>query len=136
MSVKSLLGEVKVFAFKGNVVDLALAIVIGVAFGAVVNSFVNNIIMPAVSYVAPAGDYKAWMIGRIQIGLFIGAVVNFLISAMAVFLAIVKMRHLIFKPPPTGAPSTKECPACAMQIPAKAIRCPHCTSDVPGGGKT
>jgi large conductance mechanosensitive channel len=135
MSVKKLLGEFKAFAFKGNVIDLAVAIVIGVAFGAVVNSFVNHIIMPAVSYVAPAGDYKEWTIGRIQIGLFIGAVVNFLIIAMSVFLAIVKVRQVIVKPPPAAAPSTKECPACAMEIPAKASRCPHCTSDVLGGGK-
>jgi large conductance mechanosensitive channel len=131
MSVKSLLGEFKTFAFKGNVIDLAVAFVIGAAFGAVVTSLVNNIIMPAVSYVAPAADYKGWMIGRIQIGLFIGAVVNFLIIALAVFLAIVKMRQLIVKPPPAAAPTTKPCPACAMEIPIKAVRCPHCTSDIP-----
>jgi large conductance mechanosensitive channel len=135
MSVKSLLGEFKAFAFKGNVVDLAVAIVIGVAFGAVVTSFVNNIIMPAVSYVAPAADYKDWTIGRIQIGLFIGAVVNFIIIALSVFLAIVKVRQLIVKPQ-AAAPTTKPCPACTMEIPIKAIRCPHCTSDVPDGQKT
>jgi large conductance mechanosensitive channel len=134
MSVQSLMSEFKAFALKGNVIDLALAIVIGVAFGAVVNSFVNNIIMPVVSYVAPVGDYKDWTIGRIQIGLFIGAVVNFLIIAMSVFLAIVKVRQAIAKPQ-VAAPITKQCPACAMEIPLKASRCPHCTSDLPSGEK-
>ncbi len=111
-----------------------MAFVIGAAFGAVVTSLVNNIIMPLVSYVAPSLDYKAWKIGRVEIGLFVGAVVNFLIISLGVFLTIVKLRQAIVKPPP-AEPTTKECPACAMQIPVKANRCPHCTSDV-GGQKS
>lgn len=132
MSASSLWAEFKSFAFKGNIIDLAVAFVIGVAFGAVITSFVNNIIMPLVSYVVPAADYRAWMIGRVEIGLFIGALVNFIIIAGAVFLAVVKVRQVMTKPQ-AAAPTTKECPACATEIPVKASRCPHCTSDVSGG---
>ena len=131
MSVRGLLGEFKAFAFKGNVIDLAVAFVIGAAFGSVVTSFVNNIIMPLVSYIAPSANYQVWKIGRVEIGLFVGAVINFLIIAAAVFLAIVKVRQVIVKPQ-APVPTTKDCPACAMQIPLKASRCPHCTSDLGG----
>ncbi len=131
MSVKGLLGEFKSFAFKGNVIDLAVAFVIGVAFGAVITSFVNNIVMPLVSYLVPAGNYRAWTIGRVEIGAFIAAIINFIVIAFAIFLAVVKMRQALTKPK-AAAPATRECPACTLEIPAKASRCPHCTSELGG----
>lgn len=133
MSAQSLWGEFKTFAFKGNVIDLAVAFVLGVAFGAVITSFVNNIVMPLVSYVLPAADYRAWTIGRVEIGVFLAALINFLVIAAAVFLAVVKVRQAIIRPK-AAAPTTKECPACATDIPAKASRCPHCTTELAGGG--
>lgn len=134
MSAGSLLEEFKAFAFKGNVIDLAVAFVIGVAFGAVINSFVNNIIMPLVSYVSPSADYRTWMIGRVEIGLFLGALLNFLIIAAAVFLAVVKLRQLVMRPKAVEM-TTKVCPACTMDIPTLARRCPHCTSELPADGQ-
>jgi len=133
--MKGLLKEFKAFAFKGNMIDLAVAFVIGVAFSAVVNSLVKNIIMPLISYVAPdKGGYTAWKLGRIEVGAFLGEIVNFLIVAAAVFFIIVKVLGFLMKmrkaeeAPP--APTTRECPMCLCQIPIKAKRCCHCTADV------
>jgi large conductance mechanosensitive channel len=92
---------------------------------------VSNIIMPLVSYVVPAANYRDWTIGRVEIGLFIAAVINFIVIAFALFLTVVKVRQAITRPK-AAAPTTKECPACATEIPAKANRCPHCTSDLSG----
>jgi large conductance mechanosensitive channel len=133
--VRNLCQEFKEFAFKGNMLDLAVAVVIGTAFGAVVNSLVKNIIMPAVSYIQP-GDvgYRAWHLGRIEIGAFMGELITFLIIAATVFLLIVKIVGALMKrataPPPAAAPLTKECPFCLMVIPVKAIKCGHCTADL------
>ena len=131
--------EFKEFAFKGNLIDLAVAVVIGGAFGAVVNSLVKNIIMPIVSYVLPSDQsYRTWKIGSaakpILVGEFIGDVLNFLIVALAVFLAIVKVVGLIVKKPAapvaSAEPVTKECPLCLSVIPIKAVKCGHCTGDL------
>jgi large conductance mechanosensitive channel len=139
MSARSLLNEFKTFALKGNMIDLAVAVVIGGAFGAIVTSLVNDIIMPAISYVLPAGmSYEQWRIGSeakpIRIGKFLAAIVNFLIVALAVFLVIVKVLGTLVKkaapPPPPGEPATKECPLCLSVIPFKAKKCAHCTSDL------
>ena len=139
MSAGSLWQEFKTFAMKGNMIDLAVAVVIGGAFGAIVTSLVKDIIMPAVSYVMPAGmAYEAWTVGSdakpIYIGKFLAAVVNFLIVALAVFIVIVKVLGNIMKkaapPPPPGEPTTRECPRCLSLIPIKATRCGHCTSDL------
>jgi large conductance mechanosensitive channel len=139
MSVRSLLNEFKTFALKGNMIDLAVAVVIGGAFGAIVTSLVNDIIMPAISYVLPAGmSYEQWRIGSeakpIRIGKFLAAIVNFLIVALAVFFVIVKVLGTLVKkaapPPPPGEPATKECPLCLSVIPFKAKKCAHCTSDL------
>ena len=131
--VRNLWQEFKEFAFKGNMLDLAIAVVIGTAFGAVINSLVKNIIMPAVSYIQP-GDvgYRAWHLGRIEIGAFIGELITFLIIAATVFLLIVKIFGALMKraSPPAPAPVTKECPFCLLSIPIKAIKCGHCTADL------
>lgn len=94
----SLLDEFKSFAFKGNVVDLAVGVIIGAAFGKIVDSLVSNLIMPALSYITPGEEgYKSWMIGRIQIGEFLGTVLNFLIVALALYIFIVKFLGWIMK---------------------------------------
>jgi large conductance mechanosensitive channel len=133
--VRNFWQEFKEFAFKGNMLDLAVAVVIGTAFGAVVNSLVKNIIMPAVSYVQPSSvGYQAWHLGRIQIGAFISELVTFLIISATVFLLIVKIVGTLLKrataPPPPPEPVTKECPFCLMTIPIKALKCGHCTADL------
>lgn len=132
--VRNLWQEFKAFALKGNMLDLAVAVVIGTAFGAVVNSLVKNIIMPMVSYILPGeGGYRAWHLGRVEIGAFISELVNFLIVAAAVFLLIVKVVGILMKrvaPPVASEPVTKECPFCLSSIPVKATKCAHCTSDL------
>jgi len=136
-SMKGLWNEFRNFAFKGNMIDLAVAVVIGGAFGAVVTSMVKNIIMPILSYVIPnKGGYQAWHFGRVMIGEFLSDVLNFVIIAMAVFLMIVKiMGYLMQKASPPAAstePVNKECPFCLMVIPIKASKCGHCTSALAG----
>lgn len=133
--MKGLWQEFRNFAFKGNMIDLAVAVVIGAAFGAVISSLVKDIIMPLLSYVIPnQGGYLAWHIGRLKIGAFLSEVLNFLIVALAVFLMMVKMIGYLLKraaPPPAPAePITKECPFCLMVIPIKASKCGHCTSEL------
>jgi large conductance mechanosensitive channel len=134
--MKGLWQEFRNFAFKGNMIDLAVAVVIGAAFGTVVKSMVENIIMPILSYVIPnQGGYTAWHFGRVRIGLFLSEVLNFLVIALAVFVAIVKIIGYLMKkaapPPPSSEPVTKECPFCLMVIPIKASKCGHCTSELP-----
>jgi large conductance mechanosensitive channel len=140
MSARNLWAEFKAFAMKGNMIDLAVAVVIGGAFGAIISSLVADIIMPAVSYILPAGmAYEAWTIGNpekpIRIGKFLAAVVNFLIVALSVFIVVVKLVGSVMKraagTPKPSEPTTKECPRCLSVIALKATRCPQCTSDLP-----
>jgi large conductance mechanosensitive channel len=114
-------------------IDLAIAVVIGTAFTAVINSLVKNVIMPLISYVAP-GDtsYMQWHIGRIEFGPFLGDVLNFLIIALTVFILLVKIVGGIVKRPAPEGPPMKECPLCCSNIPAKARKCAHCTADLAG----
>lgn len=131
MSSPRLLQEFKAFAFKGNMIDLAIAVVIGNGFLAVVNSLVKNIIMPTVSYVLPAESHGSWRLGRVDVGAFAGESFNFLLVALAVFLLIVKAREFLRNRgmlPPAAEPTTKPCPMCFSNIPLQARRCPHCTS--------
>lgn len=123
--------EFKAFILKGNVVDLAIAVVIGGAFGKIVTAFVNGIIMPLVSYVMPAGDWQAWTLGRFQIGSVLGATVDFLIIAATVFIVLVKvLGSMTRKPAAPAEPTTKECPACLEQVALKATRCKFCTTQL------
>ncbi len=140
MGARNLWAEFKAFAMKGNMIDLAVAVVIGGAFGAIVTSLVGDIIMPAVSYVLPAGmSYESWHFGNeakpIKIGKFIAAIVNFLVVALSVFVVIVKIMGGMMKraqgTPKPSEPTTKECPRCLSVIALKATRCPNCTSDLP-----
>jgi large conductance mechanosensitive channel len=134
--LKELVGEFKTFAFKGNMIDLAVAVVIGTAFSAVVASLVKHILMPIVSWPLgliskAAGDYKTWHWGEVMIGQFIAEVVNFLLIAAAVFVMVVKLLGLLMK---KGPPAVKPCPRCISDIPIAATRCKYCTSDVPAAG--
>jgi large conductance mechanosensitive channel len=131
--MKGLWTEFRNFAFKGNMIDLAVAVVIGTAFGAVVKSLVDNIIMPLLGYVIPSkGGYLAWHIGSLKIGLFLGEVLNFLLIALAVFIVIVKVvGYLMRRASPPAPPGTKDCPFCLMAVPIRASKCGHCTSELP-----
>jgi len=144
-----MLKEFKAFAMRGNVLDLAVGVIIGAAFGTVVTSLVGDIIMPPVGMVMGKVDFKdlyfaldgkvyesldtAKKMGApvIAYGNFINTVVNFLIVAFAIFL-LVKQVNRFNKPAvaPPGPPTTRECQFCSMTIPIKAVRCPQCTSDL------
>ncbi|HEY8668804.1 MAG TPA: large conductance mechanosensitive channel protein MscL [Tepidisphaeraceae bacterium] len=136
--IRNLWQEFKAFAFKGNMIDLAVAVVIGGAFGGVINSIVKNIIMPLISYVTPNMTYTEWHIGKLMIGAFLGDVPNFLIIALAVFIVIVKVLGTVMKKalaaPPPSEPTTRECPKCLSLIPLRATKCAHCTADLPVTG--
>jgi large conductance mechanosensitive channel len=135
MNPSSIWREFKAFAFKGNMVDLAVAVVIGAAFGSLIKSVVDNIIMPMVAYVTPKMSYTQWQVGNILLGKFLGDLLNFLIVAFAVFITIVKLLGAVMKrmgpEPAKDEPTTKECPFCLSIIPMKATKCAHCTADLP-----
>lgn len=134
MSSNSLWQQFKGFALKGNMIQLAVAVVIGNAFGAVVNSLVKNVIMPTLSYVTPnEKGYREWHIGRVEIGAFLGELLNFLIIAGAMFVIMVKMLDILRRAGVLAAAEQKEkpCPYCLSTIPIKAKKCAHCTADLP-----
>ncbi len=129
MSMKD---EFKAFVMKGNVIDLAVAVVVGGAFGKIITAFVDGIVMPLVTYVLPANiKWEEWIFGKFRIGAVLGATVNFLIIALVIFLVLIKLLGKFIKK--EEAPvivTTKECPACLEQVPLKATRCKHCTSQL------
>ena len=137
--MKQLASEFKDFIMRGNVVDLAVAVVIGVAFGLVINALVNDIIMPIIGILGgkPNFDQYYWTINHSQIlvGSFLAAVVSFLIIAAAIFFLVIKPLNMAAnrfkKPAPATEATTRECPYCLSEIPAKATRCAHCTQEVP-----
>jgi large conductance mechanosensitive channel len=142
-----MLKEFKTFIMRGNVLDLAVGIVIGAAFGAVVTSFVNDVLMPPVGLlfgkvnfadlfvnlsstpVASVAEAKTKGVPTLNYGLFLNTLINFTIVAFAIFL-IVKMVNRLRAPAAPPPESTRECPFCLSQIPLKATRCAHCTSTV------
>jgi large conductance mechanosensitive channel len=128
----SLRDEFKGFIMKGNVVDLAVAVVVGGAFGKIVTAFVDGIVMPLVTYVLPAGiKWEEWVLGKFRIGAVLGATVNFLIIALVIFLVLIKFLGKFMKKDEAPAEvTTKECPACLEPVPLKATRCKHCTSQL------
>jgi large conductance mechanosensitive channel len=142
--VRNLWGEFKTFAFKGNMIDLAVAVIIGAAFGKLVASLVDHVFMPLIAAAVP-NSKGVESIGftvngsRVALGMFLGAVINFLIVALAVFLLIVKIVGAVVKktagpPPAPGEPTVKECPLCLSEIPIKARRCKYCAGDLPAEG--
>jgi len=140
--------EFKEFAMRGNVLDLAVGIVIGAAFGQIVNSFVQDILMPPVGRLLGHVDFsnllvslsgvhydtvaaaKAAGAATINYGLFLNTVINFLIVAFAVFLLVRQVNRLAPKPAPAAAPATRDCPYCLSAVPVKATKCAHCTSEL------
>ncbi|MBC7243431.1 MAG: large conductance mechanosensitive channel protein MscL [Anaerolineae bacterium] len=140
--------EFKKFAMRGSVIDLAIGIILGTAFGAIVNSFVNDIIMPPIGLLLGKVDFSNLFINlsktpyaslaeaqqagapTINYGIFINTIINFLIVAFVLFLIIRQVNRWTAKPAEPAAPTTKECPYCYSQIPIKATRCPNCTSQL------
>lgn len=143
-----MLKEFKEFVMRGNVLDLAIAVIIGGAFGAIVASMINDVLMPPMGLALGKVDFKDLFVSLngqtyaslaaaktagapvIAYGQFINTVLNFLVIAFVVFM-IVKQANRFKKPAPAAAPPvTKDCPFCASGIPVKAIRCPLCTSEL------
>ncbi len=144
-----MLKEFKEFAMRGNVVDMAVGIIIGAAFGKIVSSLVNDIIMPPVGIMLGKMDFsnlflnlsdkpvktiaeaKAAGAATINYGLFINNIIDFTIVAFAIFLLVRQINRLKKQPPEESAePATKECPYCMSGISIKAVRCPNCTSEL------
>lgn len=119
------------FIAKGNVLDLAVAVVIGGAFGKIVTALVEGVIMPLVGLAVPGGDWRTMTAGPFKTGSVLGAVVDFICIALVVFIVFVKgFGSLKKKEAPAAAPETKTCPACLETVPKLATRCKHCTSQV------
>ena len=147
-----MLKEFREFALRGNVVDLAVGVIIGGTFGRIVTSFVNDILMPPIGLLLGQVSFvDLYLVIRGQVppgtplieaakitgvvtwnyGLFLNAVIDFAIVAFVIFL-MVRMINRLQRPAPAAVPepSTKTCPYCATEIPIKAIRCPYCTSEL------
>ena len=144
-----MLKEFKAFAMRGSVIDLAVGVIIGAAFGQIISSLVANIIMPPIGmllggvdfanmfFVLSGGSYAtladAQAAGAVTInyGLFLNAVIDFIIVALVLFLLLRPINKLTSEPEPAPTePTTKECPYCYTSIPIKASRCPNCTSEL------
>jgi len=142
-----MLKEFKDFAMRGSVIDLAVGIIIGGAFGKIITSFVNDVLMPPIGLLLGKVDFSNLFLSlngqsyktiaeaqaagapTLNYGLFINAAIDFLIVAFALFL-LIRAINRMQKPAPAAAPTTKECPYCFTAIPVKATRCPHCTSQL------
>jgi large conductance mechanosensitive channel len=143
-----MLKEFKEFAMRGNVLDMTVGIIIGAAFGKIVSSLVDDVVMPPIgralghvdfsnlfvnlseTHYATIAEAKAHGAATLNYGLFLNTIVNFLIVAFAIFLLLRMVTRWVVKPAPAAAPTTKECPQCAMPIPVVAKKCGHCTSAV------
>ena len=149
-----MLKDFKEFAMRGNVVDMAIGIVIGAAFGAIVKSFVDDVLMPPIGLLLgnvdfsnlfitlkegakAAGPYASLAAAKtagavtLNLGVFINTIISFIIIAFAVFLVIKGINRMKREPAaPPAEPTTRECPFCLSEIPLKATRCPHCTSEL------
>lgn len=122
--------EFKAFALKGSVIDLAVAVVIGGAFLKIVNAFVTDLVMPLLSWISPAGDWRRLTLTPLHfaVGDFLGAVVDFVLIALVVFLVIVKGVQRFTPAKAPEAPATRACPECLETVPAAARRCRACTA--------
>jgi large conductance mechanosensitive channel len=123
------------FIMRGNVVDLAVAVVIGAAFGAVITSFVNDVLMQIIAAIGGQPDFSSLSFklgeGVIKYGSFLNALITFLLIAAAVyFIVVLPMNKLAERRAKGQDPTTKECPHCLSEIPVGATRCPHCTSEL------
>jgi len=142
------LKEFKEFAMRGSVVDLAVGVIIGAAFGKIVLSLVEDVMMPPIGRLLGHIDFSGLFINlsdksyetlaaakaagapTLNYGIFLNAVINFLIVAFCVFLVVQQVNRWATKPEQAAAATTKECPQCAMSIPIAAKRCGHCTSQI------
>jgi len=128
-----MLKEFKEFAMRGNVMDLAIAVIIGGAFGKIITSLVNDVLMPLIGLVLGGINFSglAFTVGDavVKWGAFIQSIVDFIIVAFVIFMLVRAMNRLR-EPEPAAAPTTKECPHCFTKIPLKATRCPNCTSQL------
>jgi large conductance mechanosensitive channel len=142
------LKEFKEFAMRGNVVDLAVGVIIGAAFGKIVSSLVEDVLMPPIGRLLGHVDFsglfinlsgkvyetlaeaKAHNAATLNYGIFLNNVINFLIVAFAVFLVVQQVNRWTKKPATVAVPTTKDCPQCAMTIPIAAKRCGHCTAQL------
>jgi large conductance mechanosensitive channel len=143
-----MLKEFKEFVMRGNVLDLAVGVIIGAAFGKIVSSLVDDVLMPPIgkalghvdfsnlfinlsenSYTSLA-EAKAHGAPTLNYGVFLNTIINFLIVAFCVFMLIRLVNHWFKKPAAPAAPPTKDCPQCAMSIPIQAKKCGHCTSQL------
>jgi len=138
----------KEFAMRGSVVDLAIGVIIGAAFGKIVSSLVDDVIMPPIGRLLGHVDFsnlflnlgdksfdtlaaaKAAGAPTLNYGLFLNTVINFLIVAFSVFLVVYQVNRWTKKPAAPPTPTTKDCPQCAMSIPIAARRCGHCTTQL------
>ena len=143
-----MLKEFKDFIARGNVIDLAVAVVMGAAFGPIVTSLVNDVVMPPVGLVLGQVDFRDLFIGLsgqsyatlaaakeagapvIAYGTFINAIINFLIVSFAVFILLKQVNRMKKPAPAAAAPATKDCPYCLSAVPLKATRCAHCASEL------
>lgn len=124
------------FVLRGNVVDLAVGVVIGAAFGTVVTSFTSHVLTPAIAAIVGKPDFSALALeingSKIMYGLFLNAVISFLLVAAAIYFAVVTPMNAFMarmnRSAVPAAPTTKKCPECAMEIPVEARRCAHCTA--------
>src|SRR5881398_2146506 len=143
-----MLSGFKTFIMRGNVVDLAVGVIMGAAFGTIVNSLVNDVLMPPIGRLLGGVDFKDFFVSlsgqsfptlasakaagapTLNYGVFLNSVINFLIVAFAVFLVVQQVNRWTKKPEAAVAPATKNCPQCAMTIPIAAKRCGHCTTHI------
>ena len=156
-----MLKDFRTFIMRGNVVDMAVGVIIGAAFGAIINSLVKDVVMPPIGLALGKIDFSnlaavikqgttpgpyatvaaAQTAGAVTVnyGLFINTIINFLIIAAVVFFVIVRpiahMQARTAKPAAPATPTSKECPFCASNIPIKATRCPNCTSQLASQGQ-
>lgn len=135
--LKKFFGEFKEFALRGNVMDLAIGVIIGAAFQAIINSLVNDVLSPLIGLVAQTDlSYLVFTLNGVDIryGAFLTAVINFIIMVFVIFLLVKGMNALAGlgrkKEAEAPAPTTKKCPYCYSEIDIKASRCPHCTSEI------
>lgn len=151
---KGFIGEFKEFIMRGNVMDMAVGVIIGGAFSSIVGSLTNDVIMPVVTLITGGIDFTNWFIAldgsnyktlaeaqeagaaTLNYGTFITAIINFLIIALVIFSVVKAMNKLAEKAKPKAEeapaePTTKKCPYCFSEIDINATKCPHCTSDIP-----
>ena len=142
-----MLKEFKEFAMRGNVLDMAVGIIIGAAFGKIVTSFVEDVMMPPLGRLIGHVDFSNMFISlngqhydsieaakkagaALSYGVFLNTIINFLIIAFAVFLLVRMVNRWTTKPAAPAPPTMKDCPQCAMSIPIQAKRCGHCTAQL------